>query len=100
MADQVVWSKKALEDVEAIATYISRDSVSYTATVVQEILDVTRHLNESPFSGRVAPEFSEDNIREKFAYTYRIIYRVQDDTVTIAAVIYGKRLVDQLDSDR
>ncbi|MCG6134068.1 MAG: type II toxin-antitoxin system RelE/ParE family toxin [Nostoc sp. LLA-1] len=100
MADQVVWSKKALEDVEAIATYISRDSVSYTATVVQEILDVTRHLNESPFSGRVAPEFSEDNIREKLAYSYRIIYRIQDDTVTIAAVIYGKRLVDQLDSDR
>ncbi|MGF1675799.1 MAG: type II toxin-antitoxin system RelE/ParE family toxin, partial [Rivularia sp. (in: cyanobacteria)] len=33
MAYQVVWSPKALDDVEAIAVYISRDSASYTAAV-------------------------------------------------------------------
>ncbi|MBW4555744.1 MAG: type II toxin-antitoxin system RelE/ParE family toxin [Trichormus sp. ATA11-4-KO1] len=100
MAYQVVWSTKALEDVEAIATYISRDSAAYAATVVQKILDVTQNLNEFPFSGRLVPEFGKDNIREKFAYSYRIIYRIQGDTVTIAAVIHGNRLVDELKGDR
>ncbi|BAZ51834.1 plasmid stabilization system protein [Nostoc sp. NIES-4103] len=99
MAYQVVWSSKALEDVEAIATYISRDSSSYTAAVVQKILDVTRQLTDFPFSGRVVPEFNEDTIREKFAYSYRIIYQIRDDTVTIAAVIHGKRLLEELDID-
>lgn len=99
MAYQVVWSSKALEDVEAIATYISRDSSSYTAAVVQKILDVTRQLTDFPFSGRVVPEFNEDTIREKFAYSYRIIYQIPDDTVTIAAVIHGKRLLEELDID-
>ncbi|BAZ32562.1 plasmid stabilization system [Cylindrospermum sp. NIES-4074] len=99
MAYQVVWSSTALEDVEAIATYISRDSAAYAGAVVQKIIDLTRELSNFPFSGRIVPELGEDTIREKFAYSYRIIYRIQDDTVTIASVIHGKRLLDQLDTD-
>ncbi|MBO3460523.1 type II toxin-antitoxin system RelE/ParE family toxin [Aetokthonos hydrillicola Thurmond2011] len=98
MAYQVVWSPKALEDLEAIATYISRDSASYAASVVNKILEATRNLGKFPFSGRVVPEFSEDNIREQFAYNYRIIYKVDDDNITVAAVIYGRRLLDKLDT--
>jgi plasmid stabilization system protein ParE len=56
MVYQVVWSSTAIEDVEAIATYISRDSSAYAAAVVQKILDVTRNLNNFPFSGRIVPE--------------------------------------------
>lgn len=99
MAYQIVWSSKALEDVEAIATYISRDSTAYAAAVVQRIIDITRQLNNFPLSGRIVPEFGEDAIREKFVYSYRIIYRIQGDTVTIAAVIHGKKLLDTLDGD-
>ncbi|MEH2270437.1 MAG: type II toxin-antitoxin system RelE/ParE family toxin [Nostoc sp.] len=99
MAYQVVWSSKALEDVEAIATYISRDSAAYAAAVVQRIIDVTRNLSNFPFSGRIVPEFGNNTIREKFVYSYRIIYRIQGDTLTIAAVIHGKRLLDKLDAD-
>jgi len=45
-------------------------------------------------SGRVVPEFGDENIREVFAYSYRIIYRVEGETVTIAAVAHGKRPVE------
>ncbi|WP_414584358.1 type II toxin-antitoxin system RelE/ParE family toxin [Scytonema sp. PCC 10023] len=101
MAYRVVWSPKALEDVDAIAAYIFRDSASFSATVVRKILDSSDKLSTSPSSGSVVPEFSEDTIRELFAYTYRIIYQIQQDTVTIAAVIHGKRLLAQhLDIDR
>lgn len=95
MAYQIVWSSTAIEDVEAIATYISRDSSAYAAAVVQKILDVTRNLSNFPFSGRIVPELKEeDAIREKFAYNYRIIYRIENDTITIASVIHGKRILD------
>ena len=46
------------------------------------------------YAGRVVPEFGEDNIREKLVYSYRIIYRIQEETITIAAVIHGKRLLE------
>ncbi|WP_017317304.1 type II toxin-antitoxin system RelE/ParE family toxin [Mastigocladopsis repens] len=100
MAYRVVWSPKALEDVDAIAAYIFRDSASFAATVVQKILDSSDKLSACPCSGSIVPEFNEDTIRELFAYTYRIIYHIQEDTVTIAAVIHGKRLLAQrLDID-
>jgi len=41
----------------------------------------------------VVPEFGEDTIREIFAYSYRIIYQIEDEEITVAAVIHGKRLL-------
>jgi plasmid stabilization system protein ParE len=94
MAYEVVWSPRAVEDVEAIALYIAADSTSYAAAVVKKIVDITRSLRRFPFSGHVVPEFGEESIREKLVYSYRIIYRIQDETITIAAVIHGKRLLE------
>lgn len=94
MAYEVEWSPRAVEDVEAIALYIAADSTSYAASVVKKILDTTRRLARFPFAGRVVPEFDDENIREQFAYSYRVIYRVRGETITIAAVIHGKRLLE------
>lgn len=93
MAYRIVWSTKAVEDVDAIATYIARDSPSYAAAVVQKIIDTTRYFLECPLTGSIVPEFGDPAIREKCAYTYRIIYRVREDVVTIAAIIHTKRLL-------
>ena len=91
MAYKVVWSHAALEDVEAIASYISRDSVSYAGTVVTRITNSTRNLEKFPFAGRIVPEFGAKIPREVFAYSYRVIYRIEGDIVTVAAVIHGRR---------
>ena len=91
---RVVWSSKALEDVEAIGLYISNDSPSYAGAVVKKMLDSTRTLSHFPFAGRIGPEFGDDSIREKFVYSYRVIYRIQEQTVTVAAVIHGRRILD------
>jgi len=44
-------------------------------------------------SGRKVPEFDDETFREVFAYSYRIIYEVKPDEITIAAVIHGKRML-------
>jgi toxin ParE1/3/4 len=93
MAYRVAWSKRALSDVEAIASYIAADSSSYASTVVRKILAVTRTLSSFPLVGRTVPEFDDQNLRELFVYSYRLIYRVDQDKVVIAAVIHGKRML-------
>ncbi len=93
MAYRVVWSPKAVEDVEAIASYIARDSPSYAAAVVQKVLEITNSLKENATEGRLIPEIEESKIIEQFAYSYRLIYRLESETVTIAAFIHGKRLL-------
>jgi toxin ParE1/3/4 len=91
---EVVWSPRAIEDVQAIAAYIAEDSLAYARSVAQKIVASTRRLATFPMSGRAVPEFGDENIREVFAYSYRIIYRVEGETVTIAAVVHGKRPVE------
>jgi toxin ParE1/3/4 len=93
MAHRVVWSPRALADVEAIASYIASDSTFYANAVVRRIAALTRSLAAFPLSGRKVPEFDDETIREVFAYSYRIIYEVKPNEITIAAVIHGKRML-------
>ena len=91
---RIVWSPKAIEDADSIALYISRDSTFYAAAVVRKLLDTARSIQAFPFAGRVVPELDDTNIRERFVYSYRIIYRIEETTVTVAAVIHGRRLLE------
>jgi plasmid stabilization system protein ParE len=54
---------------------------------------LARTLGEFPFSGRKVPEYDDESIRELIAYSYRIIYVADEDSVVIAAVIHGKRML-------
>jgi len=94
MAYRVVWSPRAIEDLEAIAQYIAADSSAYAAAVVKTILDTTRNFSRFPFSGRVVPELGEENIREWFAYSFRVVYRIDNQVVTVAAIVHGKRVLN------
>jgi toxin ParE1/3/4 len=91
---RVAWSPEALDDVEAIAEYIERDSPAYACAVVQKILASTRKLVTFPQSGRVVPELDDDAIREVFVYSYRVIYRVRDQRVLVVGVVHGKRMLE------
>jgi len=91
MAKRVVWSARALSDVESIAAYISSDSPAYAKIVVKKIVKLTRQLARFPQSGREVPEFQDPWLRELLAYSYRIIYKVEREEIIIASVIHGKR---------
>jgi len=93
MACRVVWSRRAVQDLEAIAEYIAQDSPAYAAGVVRTVIKRTKTLSRFPRSGRKVPEFDDENIRELVAYSYRVVYRIQEEEVLVAAVIHGKRLL-------
>jgi plasmid stabilization system protein ParE len=101
MAEQiVVWSPEALEDVDAIAAYVARDSVFYAGAVVEKMLTTASGLNHFPLSGRVVPELNRPDIRERFVYSYRLIYRIEPARILVAAVIHGKCLLDDATTNR
>jgi len=97
MAYRVVWSPRALDDVDSVASYIARDSTAHASAVVAKIIRATRILHRFPLAGRIVPEFEDAALRERFVYSYRIIYRVQENVVTIAAVIHGKRMLEAVE---
>ena len=94
MAHRVVWSPTALEDLEAIAAYIGRDSVNYATAVVRKVFATARSLSDFPLAGRMIPELEDERLREKLVYSYRMLYRVEGKVVTIAAVIHARQSFD------
>jgi addiction module RelE/StbE family toxin len=93
---KVIWSPEAIEDLEAIADYIARDSEFYARAVVKKVLSVARRIIDFPFIGRIVPEIGHEKIRECLVYSYRLIYKINQQTILIVAVIHGKRLLDNI----
>jgi toxin ParE1/3/4 len=91
MAHKVIWADAAQEDLEAAAAYIYRDSPSYAASFVSRALKAARSLSSFPLRGRVVREFEDTNIREIFVFSYRLIYRVEKNRVSILSMIHGSR---------
>ena len=93
---KVVWSPEAIEDLQSIAEYIQRDSEFYARAVVTKILDVTRSIKDFPLIGRIIPELENENIRERFIYSYRLVYQIKKQQILIVAVIHGRRLFETI----
>ncbi len=69
---KVIWSPSALNDIDAIAEYIARDSVDRAALFVSRIFETTDKLQKFPLSGRVIPEIGDKCCREIIYGSYRI----------------------------
>lgn len=94
MAIRLEWSEEALEDIESIATYIEKDSPHYAKSVVSKFFEKAQILKDFTDLGRKVPEIDDDNIREIFVYSYRLIYKINEDAILLVAVIHGKRLLE------
>ena len=96
MDTRVSWSHEALDDVDSIAAYIAKDSPFYASAVVKKILDTAESLGKFPYIGPIVSEVGEQEFRERFVYSYRLIYRVTNEEVMVVAVIHGRRLLDPI----
>ncbi len=97
MAQTLIWSQEALDDIDSIAEYISRDSLYHAQQVVERIVDMGESLPMQPRLGRVVPELNNPEVRERFVYSYRLIYELKNDVIHILAVIHGKRLLESVE---
>ncbi len=93
MAHRIVWSRRAVQDLDTLTAFIAADSPAYAGVVLKNIVNQTRILARFPRAGRKVPELDDENVRELIVYSYRIIYRLQDGEVLIVAVIHGKRIL-------
>ena len=86
--EQIRWAPQAADDLEDIYHFISRDSVYYAALFAGRIMRIVENIPAFPMSGRVVPEYEDENIREKIYSNYRIVYRLNGGYVEIAAICH------------
>lgn len=84
-------SKAALDDLDEIAANIARHNPRAADAWVVRLLEQIEKACFQPTGGRIAPELKDPNIREVFLRSYRIIYRIEPDSVLVLRVIEGHR---------
>ncbi|QEN09001.1 type II toxin-antitoxin system RelE/ParE family toxin [Oceanispirochaeta crateris] len=83
---RVFWSANSIKDLESIHAYISKDSLYYADRQIEKILNCENELTNFPFSGRIVPEYSDTSIKELIVDNYRIIYRIEEDRISVLTV--------------
>ena len=92
---KIIWSDQSLEDLEAIADYIAKDSPRYAGVFLENILQYAETLTLFPAMGRKVPEVEDENVREIFYKRYRIIYEHKANAIEILTIIHGSRLLER-----
>lgn len=87
----VVWTDRALQNLEEIDAYISKDNRSAARCWIQKLLDAAEQVAVAPLAGRVVPEKNRQDIREVFVRIYRIAYLVREKRIDILTVFEGHR---------
>jgi len=96
MAAALIWSSEALDDIDAIAQFIGRDSLHHAQRVVEGLFELGDMALTQPMAGRTVPELGDAQVRERFLYSYRLIYEVRPDRVEVLAVLHGRRLLESI----
>jgi toxin ParE1/3/4 len=92
---EVIWTMRAVEQVEQIGSFIEKDSPFQARRVVQLIIKETRKLTEHPRIGKIIPEVEEDRYRELRVFSYRILYKIlNENRIAVIGVVHGQRLFD------
>src|SRR5262249_14138544 len=89
----VRWTQRAQDDLREIHDFIARDSPRAAEALVERLLTATERLAMFPESGQVVPEFPALGYREIIVSSYRVLSRLEDNTVWIVAVVHGRWLL-------
>ncbi len=100
---RVQWAEVAVRDLEELVSFIAVDSALDSERVLRRLEKRAAALESSPARGRVVPELARFGMRtwrELVVRPYRLVYRIEGDTVTMLAVFDGRRDLEDILLDR
>jgi toxin ParE1/3/4 len=80
---KLVWSPLALERVADLAWFVAEDRPHAADRWVEEIFAAVERSSGYPVSGRSVPEANRKDLREVLHGSFRIIYRVEGNQVSV-----------------
>ena len=91
---KIKWTQNAIQDLNDIGDYISKDSIRYAELTVEKLFNSVDILEQNPFAGKMVPEFEDETIRELIRGNYRIVYHlIDDDNIEILTLNNCARLI-------
>lgn len=87
---ELAWHVEAVDDLDAAAAYIARDSQISATQFTTRIVSAVDRLRDHPQLGRVVPEIADDSYRELIFQNYRIVYRpITPQRVVVLGVVHA-----------
>ena len=91
---KIIWTGRALKDLEEIGEYIAKDSPRYAKLTIEKLLETAGLIEQNQLIGRIVPDTGQKNIREIITGNYRIIYLIKkQDHSFILTVHHNRRLL-------
>jgi len=90
---QIIWSRRAADDLNQACEYFARDSLAYAAWFAEEVLRKLESAAEQPYLGAMVPEYQLESLRERLLGSYRLVYQVHRDMIRVVAIVHGARLL-------
>jgi len=91
---KVFWTRHAAIDLEEIILFIAEEKPLAARTLSKRIKNRCAKLSDNPERFRVVSELKEvgiDIYRETIISPYRVIYRLDNSSVYVIAVVDGRR---------
>jgi len=96
---KIVWSPLAVERLESIFEYISKENITAAYKTADKIIKKVESLSTFPECGRKVPELKREKIREVFEGEYRIVYRITPKKIFVLTIRNFKQLMLPSDLD-
>ena len=90
---KIIWSPLAVDRASEIAEYIAQDNPTAAENWVNAVFTHVEQLKKFPDRGRIMPEINNDFFRELMYGNYRIIYRIEENRVSILTIRHGKQIL-------
>lgn len=64
--------------------------------MAEGLFDLGEVIAAHPLAGRVVPKLGDMQVRERFLFSYRLIYEMRPERIEVLAVLHGRRLLESI----
>jgi len=90
---RVHWTDRAKWRLKSIEEHIAKENSEAAKATTRRLLKRSRQISDHPYTGRQAPEYNRNDIRELLERPYRIIYHIKDTQINVIAVMHYRQLL-------
>ena len=91
---EINWTSQAIEDMNSIAEFISKESVKYANSQVDSFFLNAQILETHPLAGRIVPKTNIKALRELIIGSYRLVYEIINSRrIDVLTVHHSARLL-------
>jgi toxin ParE1/3/4 len=88
---RIIWTEPALENLDAIADYISLDNLDAAFNLVKKVFSKVELLKDNPKLGRIPGDLKKTSYRRLVVNPLHIYYRIDGESVIIIHITRAER---------